>query len=163
MGKKSQRSVQLSIHGTKQHILAHSVKQQDFWLEKHFSRSTIFSKTPPELLPVCKKEDRTVNNECLTILFRTFIWKDIDSIANIIVDSDATDHVVGLHCESDPPKSKEELREVDKSVFDSSIAELDFGTDTTNKILKTVVKVHKDCETDVAGNVKVSFPSFKIV
>ena len=67
-----------------------------------------------------------------------------------------------MHCESDPPKSKEKLREEDKSVFDSSIPELDFRTDTTNKLLKAVVKVHTDCENDVAGNGKVAFRHLKL-
>ena len=59
-------------------------------------------------LPVCKKADGTVDLMCFRILYRTFISKDIDSIVNIILDSESIDHVVGLHGESDPPKSKEQ-------------------------------------------------------
>ena len=115
-------------------------------------------KDTPELLPVCLNDDGTVNKDCSRILFHTFVRKDINTVANIIINSDATGHIVDLHCESDPPKSKKELREVDKSIFDSSITSLDFRTDTTDKLLKAVVKLHTDCENDgVAGNGKVAF------
>ena len=116
----------------------------------------------PELLPVCFNDDGSVNSDCSRILFQTFVEKDINTVANIIIESDATDHIVTLHCESDPPKSKQELREVDKSIFDSSIQSLDFRTDTTKKLLKAVVKLHTDCENDKAGNGKVTFRHLKL-
>ena len=120
-------------------------------------------KDTPELLPVCLNDNGTVNKDCSRILFQIFVRKDINTVANIIIDSDATGHIVDLHCESDPPKSKKELREVDKSIFDSSITSLDFRTDTTDKLLKTVVKLHTDCENDgVAGNGKVAFRHLKL-
>ena len=66
-------------------------------------------------------------------------------------------HCINSFCESDPPKSKKELHEQDKSVFERSKLELDFRTDTTNKLVKAVVNVHKACETDSSGDGKVAF------
>ena len=90
------------------------------------------------------------------------ISKDIDCVANLIVDSDATDKIVNVHSESEPPKSKKELRKTDKSVFDSSITQFDFRTDTTKKFLKAVVDVHKACQTALAADGKVAFRHLKL-
>ena len=92
-------------------------------------------------LPVFKKEDVTPDEDCITVLHRTVVSKDIDSITNIILDSH--NHVIDLHTETDPPKSKEQLRESNKSVFDSSQDQYDFRSKARHKVLQTILKVHR--------------------
>ena len=93
-------------------------------MEKHFSRSTIFLHQRIQPCQAAKKEDGTPDEECITVLYRAIVYKEAVIFANIALDS--YNHVVDLHTDTDPPQSKEELWEKNKSVFDSSQAQYDF-------------------------------------
>ena len=112
-------------------------------------------------MPVCKKEDRTPDEECIKVLYRTIVYKEGVNIANIVLDSN--NHLVDLHTDTHLPQSKQELWEkTNKSVFDSSQAQYNFRNQDRHKVLQTIFKVHKDCETVGTDKAEIKYHHLKI-
>ena len=110
-------------------------------------------------LPVCKKADGTPDPECLQVLYQTIVLKDVCNIANVAVNSH--EHVLE-HTDTNPPLSKKQLQKRNKSIFDSSKDQYDFRTNQRERVLYTIFKVHKDCQTVGIDKAKIKYSHLKI-
>ena len=110
-------------------------------------------------LPVCKKADGTPDPQCIQVLYRTIVLKDVVNIANVTISSH--EHVLE-HTDTHPPLSKKQLRKRDKSIFDSSQDQYDLRTNQRERVLYTIFKVHKDCETAGTDKAEIKYSHLKI-
>ena len=110
-------------------------------------------------LPVCKKPDGTPDPACIEVLHRTIVWKDVCKISNVKICSH--EHVL-KHSDTNPALTKKQLRKRKKSIFDCSQDQYNFRTTNRERVLYTIFKVHKDCQTAGIDKATIKYQHLKI-
>ena len=110
-------------------------------------------------LPVCKKTDGKPDPECIQVLHRTIVWKDVCKACNVKICSH--EHVL-KHSDAIPALTKKQLRQRKKSIFDSSQPQYDFRTNPRERVLNTIFKVHKDVQTAGTDKARIKYQHLKI-
>ena len=110
-------------------------------------------------LPVCKQADGTPDPECIEVLHQTIVWKDVCKISNVKICSH--EHVL-KHSDTNPALTKKQLRKRNKSIFDCSKDQYDFRTNQRERVLYTIFKMHKDCQTAGIDKATIIYRHLKI-
>ena len=110
-------------------------------------------------LPLCKKADGTPDPECLEVLHRTIVWKDVCKISNVKICSHK--HVL-KHSDTNPALTKKQLCKRKKSIFDCSQDQFNFRTTNRYRVLYTIFKVHKYCQTAGTDKATIKYQHLKI-
>ena len=110
-------------------------------------------------LPVCKKPDGKPDPECIQVLHRTIVWKDLCKACNVKICSH--EHVLE-HSDTIPALTKKQLRKRKKSIFDCSQPLFDFRTKPNERVLNTIFKVHKDCQIAGTDKARIIYQHLKI-